>query len=126
MPFKLFFKNTGKTPARDVAVDNIWEVLDDGRARIVDKTSEHKTLVLFPDITTSCELSHMFSQAEAERIAARMAILSASGTVSYSDIFGVSHWSKYCVQYEPSGGFSPCVRGGNEVDRDAPDGGAAQ
>jgi len=53
-----------------------------------------------------------------EKIFVREAIVSASGTVYYSDIFGVSHWTRYCTQYIGPSGFSPCDGGGNDVDRE--------
>jgi hypothetical protein len=108
-PLKVYFANSGKTPAKHVRVDchvtpaKIESEID------FSKVGAHArpTMIAPNDPTTYCPLNPLtiakVNQDVLDFFSNKKAILFAYGSVTYEDIFGKEHWLTFCRSMEADG-----------------------
>jgi hypothetical protein len=108
------FTNTGKTPAKGFTIRAAGELLQNGGIPNGKETLLPGHGVIAPNGTYHSALS---PNGYYER---NLGTLTVHGRIDYADVFGGSHWTKFCYYWIPNnggrkGGFAPCETG-NSID----------
>lgn len=121
-------KNTGKTPARNIVMYSIIEVVYDGKPPNFSYDGIKKAIGGFlppngqgilplntiPDLKTNQPV--ILTQEQLDLLKSRKADIYSHGRIEYDDIFGAHHWMTYCSYLQATlGGFAFCAEH-NETD----------
>lgn len=126
-----YAKNSGKTPALDVVHlgDITFDTFPTPQSKlIVGEAMDKIASVIGPDVVTNrnFKIHQPLNAAQIASLRSGDAAVYVFGTITYKDVFGVAHFTKYRVMYHAMGGgghvgshttLSFC-EGGNDTDRD--------
>lgn len=116
-------KNTGKTPAINLTVSENATPVDAGKEPpLIDIPVEHSQGMLFPNqlytvpLNVTSRRTQGLDAHDYQLITSGAVVIYAYGTITYSDVFGRKHWTKFCSYLAPGGGFNVC-KTHNETDK---------
>lgn len=91
--------NSGKTPARSMVIKFSRECVKMTDAPQLNKPPfmEIGTGLEFPNVPGDHQVSYDFNTSELEDFKTGKAALVFYGIATYSDFFGVQHWTKFCI-----------------------------
>jgi len=115
----IVFKNTGRTPAKNFAVELAGEPVPKGGNPTAKEDAYPGHGIIAPDGFFHSGLSSRtpFNWDTTDLV--------IHGKISYDSIFGHRHWTQFCYYFVPKnatrtkGGFTPCDQG-NDVDGNEP------
>jgi uncharacterized repeat protein (TIGR01451 family) len=111
MTYPLGIKNTGKTPARNMIAKIFLDIIDSDQepplSRVADATYERGIItagILFPDSDikqpiirpTQDGKARLTTDSEVKALQEGKAYIAIYGIITYDDVFGVHHWTKFC------------------------------
>jgi hypothetical protein len=113
----LFFKNTGRTPAKNFVIWGAGEPVAKGQKPISEEIRLPGRGVIAPDgiFHSNLSISGHYDWKAIDLV--------IHGRIDYDSVFGRGHSTKFCYYFVPSktgkGGFAPC-ESGNDVDNNPP------
>jgi hypothetical protein len=120
------FKNTGKTPARNVSMDNRLSAVNMEMISYSD-LSQHmpRSIRRMGTVSPQGEISGTFDISElitidettARKLAEHRIGIFINGSIHYDDVFSKHHWLKYCYRVTSDGNYEACKED-NETDKD--------
>jgi len=111
MTYPLGIKNTGKTPARNMVTKIYLDIVDASQEppleRVVTDTYERGVItagIVFPDgdikqpivRPTENGKPRLTTDSEVNAVREAKAYIAIYGIITYDDVFGVHHWTKFC------------------------------
>lgn len=121
---ELVWKNTGNGPARDlrVFVTPVERPADVPLPEVWEFWSERKQGVLFstiglfgPGQTKSSNIDYTLDAADVESTVKGSRIFNVVGWATYRDIFDVTHWTTFCVEFQPAAKRFDYCETGNDM-----------
>jgi hypothetical protein len=117
----IVFANTGRTPAKNVAMSCNLEPEGNGKPfRFKATPPGHQYTLIVPNQEPYCVLHPMLvpkvTQEILDEFSTKATVISVFGYVTYVDVFHAEHWLTFCKTMYPDGkAWDDCDEGGNDT-----------